>query len=208
MLSWFHTTWGGWNHGVEAGAVHSAKRPSAETVREWTLWLTEVERHMLPRFPRREARRRAWAYIRGLLSPVERKNGWQLAEVNGDATPYGVQHLLGRAQWDADALRDDLRPYVVEHLGDPQAVLVVDETGFLKKGQHSAGVTRQYSGTAGRVENCQIGVFLTYAGPHGHVMLDRELYLPKEWTNDERAARRKHSHQRPLRPSRSWRSRC
>lgn len=81
-----------------------------ETVREWTLWLTEVERHILPRFPRREARRRAWAYIRGLLSPMERKNGWQLAEVNGDATPYGVQHLLGRAQWDADALRDDLRP--------------------------------------------------------------------------------------------------
>ena len=156
-----------------------------ETVREWTLWLTEVERHMLPRFPRREARRRAWAYIRGLLSPVERKNGWQLAEVNGDATPYGVQHLLGRAQRDADALRDDLRPYVVEHLGNPQAVLVIDETGFLKKGEHSAGVARQYSGTAGRVENCQIGVFLTYAGPQGHVMLDRALYLPKEWTNDE-----------------------
>jgi len=155
-----------------------------ETVREWTIWLTEVERHILPRFPRRDARRRAWAYIRGLLSPVERKNGWQLAEVNGDATPYGVQHLLGRAQWDADALRDDLRPYVVEHLGAPQAVLVVDETGFLKKGQHSAGVARQYSGTAGRVENCQMGVFLTYAGPQGHVMLDRELYLPQEWTND------------------------
>jgi SRSO17 transposase len=155
-----------------------------ETVREWTLWLTEVERHILPRFPRREARRRAWAYIRGLLSPVERKNGWQLAEVNGDATPYGVQHLLGRAQWDADALRDDLRPYVVEHLEAPQAVLVVDETGFLKKGQHSAGVARQYSGTAGRVENCQIGVFVTYATPQGHLLLDRELYLPKEWTND------------------------
>jgi SRSO17 transposase len=155
-----------------------------ETVREWTLWLTEVERHILPRFPRREARRRAWAYIRGLLSPVERKNAWQLAEVNGDATPYGVQHLLGRAQWDADALRDDLRPYVLEHLGAPQAVLVVDETGFLKKGQHSAGVARQYSGTAGRVENCQIGVFVTYATPQGHLMLDRELYLPTEWTNN------------------------
>ena len=88
-------------------------------------------------------------------------------------------------QWDADALRDDLRAYVVEHLGNPQGVLVIDETGFLKKGQHSAGVARQYSGTAGRVENCQIGVFLTYAGPQGHVMLDRALYLPKEWTNDE-----------------------
>jgi SRSO17 transposase len=114
-----------------------------ETVREWTLGLTEVERHILPRFPRRDARRRAWAYIRGLLSPVERKNGWQLAEVNGDATPYGVQPLLGRAQWDADALRDDLRPYVVEPLGAPQAVLVVEETGCLKKGQHAAGGARQ-----------------------------------------------------------------
>lgn len=155
-----------------------------ETVRAWAVWLTEVERRIMPRFARREARRRAWAYLRGLLSPVERKNGWQLAEVNGDTTPYGVQHLLGRAQWDADALRDDLRSYVVEHLGNPQAVLVVDETGFLKKGQHSAGVARQYSGTAGRVENCQIGVFLTYASPQGHLMLDRELSLPKEWTND------------------------
>jgi SRSO17 transposase len=156
-----------------------------ETVREWTLWLTEVERRIGAQFARREARWHAGAYLRGLLSPGERKNGWQIAELNGETTPYGVQHLLGRAQWDADALRDDLRPYVVEHLGASQAVLVVDETGFLKKGQHSAGVARQYSGTAGRVENCQIGVFLTYAGPQGHVMLDRELYLPKEWTNDE-----------------------
>src|SRR5262247_271149 len=155
-----------------------------ETVREWTLWLTEVERWLMPHFPRREARHRAWAYIRGLLSPVERKNGWQLAEVNGDVTPYGMQHLLGRARWDDEAVRKALRAYLVEHLGAPQAVLVVDETGFLKKGQHSAGVARQYSGTAGRVENCQIGVFLTYAGPQGHVMLDRELYLPQEWTND------------------------
>lgn len=157
---------------------------SLETVRAWAVWQTEVERRIMPRFARREARRRAWAYLRGLLSPVERKNGWQVAEVNGDTTPYGVQHLLGRAQWDAEEVRDDLRSYVVEHLGDPQAVLVVDETGFLKKGQHSAGVARQYSGTAGRVENCQIGVFLTYTSPQGHVVLDRELYLPKEWTND------------------------
>ena len=156
-----------------------------ETVREWTLWLTEVERRIGAQFARREARWHAGAYLRGLLSPVERKNGWQIAEINGETTPYGVQHLLGRAQWDADALRDDLRPYVVEHLGASQAVLVVDETGFLKKGQHSAGVARQYSGTAGRVENCQLGVFLTYASPQGHVMLDRELYLPKEWTNDD-----------------------
>jgi SRSO17 transposase len=154
-----------------------------ETVREWTLWLTEVERRMGAQFTRREARWHAGAYLRGLLSSVERKNGWQIAEINGETTPYGVQHLLGRAQWDADALRDDLRPYVLEHLGASQAVLVIDETGFLKKGQHSAGVARQYSGTAGRVEHCQIGVFLTYASPQGHVLLDRELYLPKEWTN-------------------------
>jgi SRSO17 transposase len=156
-----------------------------ETVRAWAVWQTEVARRIMPRFARREARWRAWAYLRGLLSPVERKNGWQVAEVNGDTTPYGVQHLLGRAQWDADEVRDDLRSYVVEHLGDPQAVLVVDETGFLKNGQHSAGVARQYSGTAGRVDNCQIGVLVTYASPQGHAVLDRDLYLPKEWTNDE-----------------------
>jgi SRSO17 transposase len=161
-----------------------------ETVRTWTLWQTEVERRMGAQFARREIRWRAWAYIRGLLSPVERKNGWQIAEVNGETTPYGVQHLLGRACWDADALRDDVRPYVVEHLGTPEAVLVVDETGFLKKGQQSAGVARQYSGTAGRVENCQIGVFLTYASPQGHLLLDRELYLPKEWTNDDARCKR------------------
>src|SRR5499426_1978362 len=155
-----------------------------ETVRAWTLWLTEVERHIMPHFPRREARRRAWAYIRGLLSPVERKNGWQLAAVNGDATPYGVQHLLGRARWDDEAVRDDLRAYLMEHLGEPQAVLVIDETGFLKKGQHSAGVARQYSGTAGRIENCQIGVFLAYASSQGHALLDCALYLPKDWSND------------------------
>ena len=156
-----------------------------ETVRTWALWQTEVERRIGPQFARREVRWRAWAYIRGLLGPIERKNGWQLAEVNGEATPYGVQHLLGRAIWDADALRNDLRPYVVEHLGTPQGVLVVDETGFIKKGQRSAGVARQYSGTAGRVENCQIGVFLTYATPQGHLLLDRDLYLPQEWTRDK-----------------------
>ena len=121
---------------------------------------------------------------RGLLSPAERKNSWQLAEVSGDATPYGLQHLLGRALWDADAVRDVLQRYVVEHLGEPDAVLVVDETGFLKKGRHSAGVARQYSGTAGRIENCQIGVFLAYASRHGQALLDRELYLPEAWTED------------------------
>jgi SRSO17 transposase len=119
-----------------------------------------------------------------LRSPVERKNGWQLAEVNGAATPYGLQHVLGRARWDADAVRDDLRAYLVKSLGDPQAVLVLDATGFLKKGQQSVGVARQYSGTAGRVEHGPIGVFLAYASVHGHAVLDRALSRPKVWTDD------------------------
>jgi SRSO17 transposase len=122
--------------------------------------------------------------VRGLLCPVERKNGWQLAEQAGDATPDGMQHLLARADWDADQVRDDLRAYVIEHLGDARAVLVVDETGFLKKGTKSVGVQRQYSGTAGRIENCQIGVFLAYASAKGRTFLDRELYLPQEWAAD------------------------
>jgi len=120
----------------------------------------------------------------GLLSPVERKNGWHLAEQVGNQTPYGIQNLLGRAIWDADAVRDENRAYVVEHLGHSQAVLVIDETGLVKKGSQSVGVQRQYSGTAGRVENCQIGVFLSYASPQGYTFLDRELYLPKSWTSD------------------------
>jgi SRSO17 transposase len=162
---------------------------TVDLVRAWLLELTDVERRIGARFPRWDARRRAGAYLRGLLSSVERKNGWQLAEVNGDDTPYGVQHLLGRARWDADAVRDDLRGYVMEHLGTPEGVMVIDETGFLKKGRHSAGVARQYSGTAGRVENCQIGVFLAYASSRGQALLDRALYLPKEWTNErERCA--------------------
>jgi len=133
---------------------------TVDTVRAWLLELTDVERRIGAQFPRWDARQRAGAYLRGLLSPVERKNGWQLAEVNGDDTPYGVQHLLGRAVWNAEAVRDDLRGYLMEHLGTPQGVMVIDETGFLNKGRHSAGVARQYSGTAGRVENSQIGVFL------------------------------------------------
>ena len=124
------------------------------------------------------------AYLRGLLSPAERKNSWQLAEVSGEATPYAFQHLLRRALWDPEAVRDELRRYLIQHLGDPEAVLVIDETGFLKKGRHSAGVARQYSGTAGRIENCQIGVFLGYASRLGQALLDRELYLPKEWIDD------------------------
>jgi SRSO17 transposase len=137
-----------------------------------------------PRFVRSEARAHAAAYLRGLLGRVERKNSWQLAEAAGDASPYGLQQFLYRATWDPDAVRDDLRAYVVEHLGDAQGILVVDETGFLKKGDKSAGVQPQYSGTAGRTANAQIGVFLTYAGARGHTFLDRALYLPTSWTAD------------------------
>ena len=115
---------------------------------------------------------------------MERKNGWQLAEAAGDRTPDGVQEFLSRVRWDADAVRDDLRAYVVAHLGDPAAVLVLDETGFVKKGAKSAGVQRQYSGTAGRIENCQVGVFLAYASRYGRALIDRALYLPEGWAAD------------------------
>src|SRR6478735_10472093 len=137
-----------------------------------------------PRFGRVEPRRRAAAYLQGLLAPVERKNGWQLAEAAGDRTPDGVQEFLSRVRWDADAVRDDLRAYVGQHLGDRGAVLVLDETGFLKKNDKSAGVQRQYSGTAGRIENCQIGVFLAYASRYGRTLIDRALYLPEGWASD------------------------
>ena len=128
-------------------------------------------------------------YLKGLISPAERKNGWQLAEQAGDATPDGVQRLLYNYRWDADLVRDDLRDYVVEHLGDTDAVVVEDETGFLKKGDKSVGVQSQYSGTAGRIENCQIGVFLSYASANGKALLDRELYLPQVWAEDREAGR-------------------
>jgi SRSO17 transposase len=153
-----------------------------EDVNGWAAELAALHARIAPRFARPEPRRRVLAYLRGLLSPVERKNGWHLAEAAGEATPDGMQRLLATAAWDADAVRDDLRAYVVEHLGDPAAVLVVDETGFLKKGDKSVGVQRQYSGTAGRIENCQLGVFLAYAAPGGRTFLDRELYLPETWT--------------------------
>jgi SRSO17 transposase len=163
---------------------HEAAELTELTVWSWASAFAEVERRLGPFFARAEARQQVMAYLRGLLSPIERKNSWQLAEVVGATNPYGFQHLLGRADWDADAVRDELRDYVAEHFGDAGAVVVIDETGFLKKGRMSAGVARQYSGTAGRIENAQIGVFLTYASRRGHTLLDRELYLPKEWTQD------------------------
>ena len=141
-------------------------------------------------FTRSEARQRANDYCVGLLSVVERKNSWQLAEVAGNATPYGIQHLLGRANWDADAVRDELRGYVVEHLADDESILIVDETGFIKKGENSVGVKRQYTGTVGKRENCQVGVFLAYASCRGQAFIDRELYLPEEWAWIKSAASR------------------
>src|SRR5215204_2203856 len=163
-----------------------------EEVRAWAAGLEALHAQIAPRFARTEPRRRVLAYLRGLLGNVGRKNGWQLAEHAGERTPDGMQRLLATADWDPDLVRDDLRGYVVEQLGDPGAVLVVDETGFLKKGTTSVGVQRQYSGTAGKVDNCQLGVFLAYASAKGRAFIDRELYLPKAWTEDRarcRAAR-------------------
>lgn len=154
------------------------------TIHDWATELEQVHRRLMPHFVRREPRQRVRAYLAGLLSPIERKNGWQLAEQAGDATPIGMQRVLSGSHWDADAVRDDVRAYVIAQLGDAAAVLVIDETGFLKKGTKSVGVKRQYSGTAGRIENCQVGVFLVYASPSSHAFLDRELYLPEEWASD------------------------
>jgi SRSO17 transposase len=150
----------------------------------WVSGLDALFARVAGRFGRVEPRRQARAYLTGLLAPVERKNGWQLAEAAGDTTPDRMQRLLNTARWDPDQVRDDLRAYVVEDLGHRDGVLIVDETGFVKKGEKSVGVQRQYSGTAGRVENCQLGVFLAYASPLGRALIDRELYLPKSWTAD------------------------
>ena len=159
-------------------------------VARWAEGIERVHEYIAGRFRRPEPRRRALEYLKGLLSPVERKNGWQLAEQAGDATPHGVQRLLsGYGLGCGPGVRDDLKQYVVEHLGGGDAVLVVDETGFLKKGEKSAGVQRQYSGTAGRIENSQVGVFLAYAGAKGRALLDRELYLPQVWAEDRERRR-------------------
>ncbi len=153
-------------------------------VQAWAAGLADLHARISGRFARSEPRERVLAYLQGLLAPVERKNGWTLAERAGETTPDGMQRLLSGTDWDADRVRDDLRDYVVDQLGDPSGVLVVDETGFLKKGSKSAGVARQYSGTAGRIENSQVGVFLAYATGRGRTFIDRELYLPKVWTDD------------------------
>jgi SRSO17 transposase len=168
---------------MELVTTDEAQEHRAE-VERWRMGLDALHARIAGRFKRSEVRERARRYLAGLLDRVERKNGWQLAEHLGEGGPQGVQRLLNKATWDAEAVRDDLRSYVVEHLGTPEGVLVVDETGFLKKGTKSVGVKRQYSGTAGRIENCQIGVFLAYTSSRGRAFLDRELYLPQEWATD------------------------
>jgi SRSO17 transposase len=150
----------------------------------WQELFDELLGRVAGRFVRADLRRRARAFVRGLLSDLPTKNCWTIAEHAGDPNPDGMQHLLARAVWDEDKVRDDLRDYVVEHLGDPEAVLVVDETGDLKKGTATVGVKRQYTGTAGRIENAQVAVYLVYASSSGHAVIDRELYLPRSWTDD------------------------
>jgi SRSO17 transposase len=163
---------------------------TAADLQEWVAGLDVLFGRVAGRFGRVEPRRQARAYLLGLLAPIERKNGWQLAEAAGDAAPDRMQRLLNSSRWDPREVCVDLREYVMEHLGHHDGVLIVDETGFLKKGDKSAGVQRQYSGTAGRVDNCQVGVFLAYASPLGRALIDAELYLPRSWTDDrDRCAR-------------------
>ena len=155
------------------------------SIGDWSDSLEVLHSQIARHFTRAELRERVRRYLTALLDRVERKNGWQLAEAIGDVGPQGVQRLLSNAKWDADPVRDDLREYIVEHLADERSgLLIVDETGFLKKGQKSVGVARQYTGTAGETVNCQVGVFLAYASKRGMAFVDRALYLPKKWTED------------------------
>jgi SRSO17 transposase len=168
-----------WNN--EIAAVAAAHRVDPD--RWWAQFGALIDR-IGPRFSRYEPLRHAAGLMLGMVSGLDRKNCWTIAEHRGDRSPDGLQHLLSRAKWDAEAVRDDLRDYVVDAFGDPGAVLVVDETGDVKKGTATVGVQRQYSGTAGRIENAQVAVYLTYAAPRGHALIDRALYLPKSWAED------------------------
>lgn len=154
-----------------------------ETVYQWSNILKSFQQRLSPHFARCEARQAAFNYIQALLSPVERKNSWQVAERVGDANPYRVQHLLGRARWDETQLCQEVRQYGVEGLGELEDIFAVDETGFLKQGDQSVGVQVQYYGTTGHLENCQVGVFLAYVTGKGHSLIDRRLYLPKSWAD-------------------------
>ena len=158
-------------------------------IRGWKGELVRAHQRVGDLFARSEVRERSLAYLKGLLSGCERKNSWQVAERVGDPSPYGMQYLLDRARWDADAVQAQLREYVKDTLGSTEAVLILDETGFVKKGERSAGVQRQYSGTAGRIENSQVGVFVGYASERGYALVDRRLYLPQSWTEDRERCR-------------------
>ena len=161
------------------------ERVSSKLIEQWSGYLQELHACIAHHFLRPEVRARAYRYLAGLLANIKRKNAWQMAEAIGELTPRGVQHLLNDAHWEADGVREDLRDYVAFHLGDQESgVLIVDETGFLKKGEKSVGVARQYTGTAGKRENCQVGVFLCYSSSEGTAFIDRELYLPEEWAYD------------------------
>jgi SRSO17 transposase len=155
----------------------------------WAQALFRLHARIAPRFARPEPRRRALAYLQGILSETERKNGWQLAEHAGESRPDGMQRLLSQAVWDTEGVRDDLRKYVLEQLGNESAILAIDETSFPKRGQKSAGVGWQYCGTTGQVQNCQVGVFLSYVTAKGHTLIDRELYLPLDWCEDRQRCR-------------------
>jgi SRSO17 transposase len=169
---------------LEEDPVAASPSLDDDRLTRWQAGFDDMFALIAGRFAQVQSRHRARLYLLGLLSGAERKNSWTIAEQAGDLSPDGMQRLLNFYAWDADAVRDDLRGYVWEHLADPAGVFVADETGFLKKGTKSAGVQRQYSGTAGRIENCQLGVFLTYVTPTGRSLLDRELYLPVSWTDD------------------------
>jgi SRSO17 transposase len=158
----------------------------------WVQALVRLHAQIAPRFARAEPRRRALAYLQGIVSDTARKNGWQLAEHAGEACPDGMQRLLASSVWDTDGVRDDVRSYVLEQLGQESAILVIDESGFPKRGHHSAGVGRQYCGATGQVQNCQVGVFLAYVTAHGHSLIDRELYLPLDWCEDRDRCRTAH----------------
>src|SRR5438876_5961076 len=170
----------------------SEAKTTLTDVCRWAHALTCLHARIALRFARPEPRRRALAYLQGIVSATERKNGWQLAEHAGEARPDGMQRLLSSAVWDTDGVRDEVRSYVLEQLGQESAILVIDESGFPKRGTKSAGVGLQYCGTSGQVENCQVGVFLAYVTGRGHSLIDRELYLPLDWCEDRERCRAAH----------------
>jgi len=170
----------------------SGTRTTTADVGRWVQSLFRLQARIAPRFARSEPRRRVLAYLQGILSDTARKNGWQLAEHAREARPDGMQRLLSQAVWNTNGVRDDLRTYALEHLGTESAILVIDESGFPKRGSKSAGVGLQYCGATGQVENCQVGVFLSYVTARGHTLIDRELYLPLDWCEDRDRCRAAH----------------